>query len=64
VIGDDHAEDGVAEELEALVRRVARVLGAPGAVHERGSQEVVGEVEPQTLDELRKVRDRKRDERS
>jgi hypothetical protein len=40
VIGDDHAEDGVAEELEALVRVVAGVLGAPRPVDERGSQDV------------------------
>ena len=38
VVGDDDAEDGVAQELEALVRRVARVLRAPRAVHERGRE--------------------------
>src|SRR5690606_11094786 len=32
VVGDDQPEDGVAEELEALVRLVAGVLGAPRAV--------------------------------
>jgi hypothetical protein len=64
VVGDDHAEHGVTEELEAFVRGVPRVLGAPGAVDERGSEEVGLEVEPQSLDELREVRDRKGDERS
>ncbi len=34
VIGDDDAENGVTEELEALVGGVAGVLGAPGAVHQ------------------------------
>ena len=53
VIGDDHAEHGVAEELEPLVRGVASVLRAPRSVHERGGQEVGGEVEPETLDQLR-----------
>ena len=40
VVGDDQAEHGVAEELEALVRRVAGVLRAPRAVHERRREEV------------------------
>ena len=53
VVGDDHAEHGVAEELEALVRGVAGVLRAPGAVHERGGEEVGGEVEAEALDQLR-----------
>ena len=55
VVGDDHAEHGVAEELEALVRGVAGVLGAPRAVHERGGRRSGGEVEPEALDELREV---------
>jgi len=33
--GDDDAEDGVAEELEPLVRRLPRVLRAPRPVRER-----------------------------
>jgi hypothetical protein len=42
--GDDHPEHGVAEELEPLVRLVARVLGAPGAVRD-GEREQVEVVE-------------------
>jgi hypothetical protein len=61
VIGDDDAEHGVAEELEALVRGVTRVLGAPGPVHERRRDEVGSEVEPEALDQARQVRDRKLD---
>jgi hypothetical protein len=38
VIGDDHAEDGIAEELQPLVRVVPAVLGAPRPVHERGRE--------------------------
>ena len=53
MVGDDHAEHGVAQELEPLVRGVAGVLGAPGAVHQGGGQEVVGEVEAEALDQLR-----------
>jgi hypothetical protein len=64
VVGDHDAEDGVAEELQALVGVVAGMLGAPGTVDQRGRQEVGGQVEPEALDELRKVWDRKRDERS
>jgi hypothetical protein len=64
VVGDDHAEDGVAEELEALVRGMARVLGAPRSVHEGRSEEVGREIEAEALDELREVRDREGDERS
>jgi hypothetical protein len=64
VVGDDHAEHGVAQELQALVGLVAGVLGAPGPVDQRGGEEVGGQVEAEALDELRKVRDRKRDERS
>jgi hypothetical protein len=40
VIGDDHAEDGVAEELQPLVRVVAQVLGTPRAVDERGGKDL------------------------
>ena len=32
MVGDDEAEDGVAQELLALVREGRRVLGAVGAV--------------------------------
>jgi hypothetical protein len=64
VVGDDHAEHGVTEELEALVRRVAGMLGAPRSVHERRSEEVGREIEAEALDELREVGDRKGDERS
>jgi hypothetical protein len=64
VIGDDHAEHGVAEELEALVRRVAGMLGTPRSVHERRSEEVGREIEAEALDELREVGDRKGDGRS
>jgi hypothetical protein len=35
VVGDDDAEHGVAEELEALVGLPAGVLGAPGPVDDR-----------------------------
>ncbi len=34
VLGDDQPEHGVAEELEALVGLVARILRAPAAVAE------------------------------
>ena len=64
VIGDDHAEHGVAEELEPLVRGVAGVLRAPRAVHESGGEEVGREVEAEALDELRELGYRKGDERS
>jgi hypothetical protein len=64
VVGDHDAEDGVAEELEALVARVAGVLGAPGAVDEGGRQEVGGEIEAEALDELGEPWDREGDERS
>jgi hypothetical protein len=40
VVGDDHAEDGVAEELQPLVRVVPQVLGTPRAVDERGSEDL------------------------
>jgi hypothetical protein len=38
-IGDHPAEDGVAEELEPLVRQLARDLGTPGPVRERLPQQ-------------------------
>jgi hypothetical protein len=40
VVGDDEAEDGVAEELESLVGRRARRLRAPGSVRDRPGQQV------------------------
>jgi hypothetical protein len=39
VVGDDDAEDRVAEELQPLVRRPPGVLGAPRAVDEGGTEE-------------------------
>ncbi len=39
-VGDDQAEHGVAEELEPLVRLVARVLGAPRPVRDREREQV------------------------
>ena len=44
MVGDDQAEDGVAEELESLVGLDAAVLGAPRTVAE-GELEQVGVVE-------------------
>jgi hypothetical protein len=44
VIGDDEAEDRVAEELEPLVRERAFGLGAPRTVR-KGPKEQVGIVE-------------------
>ncbi len=35
MVGDDESEHGVAQELEALVRRVAASLGTPGPVRDR-----------------------------
>jgi hypothetical protein len=64
VVGHDDAEHRVTEELEPLVRRVPRVLGAPGAVGERGRELLGREVEPQAVDERLEVRDRERDGRS
>ena len=48
VVGDDDAQHRVAEELEALVRVVARVLRAPaavtqGALEQRGITELMSE---------------------
>ena len=37
--GDHQPEDAVAQELEALVRQLARALGAPGAVAEGARQQ-------------------------
>src|SRR5262249_31179385 len=39
VVGDDDAEDRVAEELEALVRLVTTVLRAPRTVRQRSPQQ-------------------------
>ncbi len=61
MVGDDDAEDGVTEELEPLVGRVAGVLGAPGAVDEGRRQEVGSEVEAEALDQARKAGYRKVD---
>jgi hypothetical protein len=44
VVGDDHAEDRVTQELEAFVRVVPGVLGTPRPVDERG-RERLGAVE-------------------
>ena len=63
VVRDDDAEDGVTQELQALVRRVARVLRAPGAVHEGGREEVRREVEAEALDEAVQARYREVDRR-
>jgi hypothetical protein len=41
VVGHDQAEDGVAEELEALVGRPPRRLRAPRAVGEGARQQAV-----------------------
>jgi hypothetical protein len=52
VIGDDQAEDGVAQELEALVGLGARRLGTPGSVGQGERQErLVCEAAAQTLPE-------------
>jgi hypothetical protein len=56
VIGDDDAEHGVAEELEALVGGVPGVLRAPGAVHECGREDLRREVEAEALDEAFQAR--------
>src|SRR6266511_1626555 len=48
VVGDDEAEDGIAEELEPLVRQRVGVLRAVGAVGERAvDQRRVAELEPE-----------------
>ena len=57
-LGDDEADDGVAEELEALVvaDRVVRVLVLPRAVDERAGQERrVAKPEPEPLSGLGRV---------
>jgi hypothetical protein len=64
VVGDDHAEDGVPEELEALVRRVPGVLGAPRAVHEGGREEGGVEVVAEAGDQAVEVGDREVDQDS
>jgi len=44
VVGHDQPENGIAEELEALVGLVSRVLGAPAPVPQRQLEEgCVGE---------------------
>jgi hypothetical protein len=63
VVGHDDAEDGVAEELEPLVRREPRVLRAPGSVDEGRREEVGNEVEPEALDQAVQVRNRELDGR-
>ena len=51
-VGDDPAEDGVAEELEPLVADGAGVLGAPRAVGHRASEQArVVELVPDPLGE-------------
>jgi len=39
MVGDDQAEDGVAQELEPLVRGRVLVLGAPRAVGQGGGEQ-------------------------
>ncbi|MGH9274097.1 MAG: hypothetical protein ACRDZU_05550 [Acidimicrobiales bacterium] len=51
MIGDDHAEHGVTEELEPLVRRVTGVLSAPRPVDQGGREELGREDEAEALDE-------------
>jgi hypothetical protein len=41
VVGDDEAEDGIAQELEALVRLRARGLGTPGPVSDGPGKQLV-----------------------
>jgi len=65
VVGDDHPEHRVAEELQPLVRVVAGVLGAPRPVDERRGQNpgvVEGDAEP--LGQLREMWDREGDDGS
>ena len=51
-IGDDPAEHGIAEELEALVAQRPRVFGAPRPMsHRPGQQLGVGELVPDALGE-------------
>jgi hypothetical protein len=64
VVGHDHAEDGVPEELEALVRRVPRVLSAPRAVHEGGREQGWIEVDAEAGDQAVEVGDREVDQDS
>jgi hypothetical protein len=52
MVGDDQAEDGVAQELEALVGLAARRLRTPGAVSEsKGQEGLVCEAAAETLPE-------------
>jgi hypothetical protein len=64
VVGHDHAQHGVAQELEALVRRVPRVLGAPRTVDEGGRDECSVEVDTEAGDEAVEVGDREVDQDS
>jgi hypothetical protein len=51
VVGHHDAEDGVAQELEPLVGRVARVLGTPRPVDERRRQEVSRQADAEAVDQ-------------
>jgi hypothetical protein len=52
MVGDDQAEDSVAQELEALVGLAARRLRTPGAVGEsKGQEGLVCEAAAETLPE-------------
>jgi hypothetical protein len=64
VVGDHEPEDGVAEELEALVGRVPGVLRAPRAVHERRGEDLHREVDAEAGDQRVEVVDRERDQDS
>jgi hypothetical protein len=62
MVGDDDAEHGVAEELEALVRIPAGVLGAPGPVDDRGpEQRGILDRPPEALVQIRQAIDREQD---
>jgi hypothetical protein len=62
VVGDDDAEHGVAQELEALVRRVAGVLGAPRSVDEGRRQPLRVDLDREAFDEGGEVGDREGDQ--
>jgi hypothetical protein len=64
VVGHDEAEHGVAEELEALVRRVPWVLGTPRTVHECGGEDLRREVDAEAGDQGLEVVDREGDQDS
>jgi hypothetical protein len=65
VVGDDHPEHRVAEELEPLVGVVARVLGAPRPVDERGGENLGGvEGDAEAQGQFSESRDGKRDDRA